>query len=719
MIQKIRIKLPLFLEFLFGVLLFLMFVPYQGILADGNIYLLQAVNHVFPERFATDIVFMFGNQDSFSLFTPLYVAFIKLLGVEFGTKALVFSLLCLEACALIAVIQKLSEQVSGRHLVIPFLVLILLTFDSYRYFVLGFLEIFEPAAIARQPSQIFFLFGLAFLGKRWSSLGLFLIATLFHPLNAGWGLAIWLFYHYPKCIRFVVGLCLLVPLTVFVGHGRFAAIDDYWMNYGGGATFALNDYARILLYGAILYAFYRSKTCNASLKRVIIGIGVTAFIAYYFAIMGVYLKHIFLFQVQPARFEWILAIAGKLAFGLLLFDYAKKDREERNPLCSRHFSFVFLAFALIHPEMYPVSLIGIALLILPSFTLPLKAKWPLLGMLCLAFVAYYVSAMLYDYSVTNKVAMSLWLGEAELKMLIPVVGFMALMFFLYGTIDFAQKPIMERSFWNSRNAALIVFGVATLCPESLALLVGIALILMPEFSLRNKKYRLMVGLVVILCLLDAFSASFLFSRFTTLKYSLQCLLALASLTYVLWPANQSWKWGMAFWGVLVIVALGFVFTHWDARNPDRIASEKQMGAFWENPLFPEIKDRGRAFYSVDGPKKKLSRVQFLTGNYVDYNSDGGALFYREQYVEFRRRSLWVKCGAKVDQDCGGGSFGGFIDNGLGLPGYLKQRTDLLCNANEIDYVVTDVGTLPYPRLNQTWLEYQKKSVYLYECPERS
>ncbi len=73
------------LLFILGIPFFFAFNHYRGIVIDGELYLLQAIYRKFPQRFIDDVSFAYGNQDSFTLFTPLYDAFIRWGGVDSGS----------------------------------------------------------------------------------------------------------------------------------------------------------------------------------------------------------------------------------------------------------------------------------------------------------------------------------------------------------------------------------------------------------------------------------------------------------------------------------------------------------------------------------------------------------------------------------------------------------------------------------------------------------
>lgn len=69
---------------LFMLLLALWFFshPYQGIWDDGVFYAVQALARLRPEVYGKDLFFLYGSQDEFTLFSPIYAAFIRLFGLD-------------------------------------------------------------------------------------------------------------------------------------------------------------------------------------------------------------------------------------------------------------------------------------------------------------------------------------------------------------------------------------------------------------------------------------------------------------------------------------------------------------------------------------------------------------------------------------------------------------------------------------------------------------
>ena len=56
--------------------------PYRGIVHDATLYALQALNTARDGKFAHDLFFAFGSQDSFSIFSSVMGPLVSLLGLK-------------------------------------------------------------------------------------------------------------------------------------------------------------------------------------------------------------------------------------------------------------------------------------------------------------------------------------------------------------------------------------------------------------------------------------------------------------------------------------------------------------------------------------------------------------------------------------------------------------------------------------------------------------
>ena len=160
--------------------------PYRGIVHDGQLYAVQALQRLNPAAFRNDIFFAYGSQDEFTLFTPFYAWLIKVAGLNVAAISLALTLQALWFTGYWALCRQFLE---GRWL---YLALILAFGIAPRYY--GGFEIFsyaEPFVTARLAAEAFGLIAMAiyFSGRRNIGLSAAFFATALHPLIGIWVLA--------------------------------------------------------------------------------------------------------------------------------------------------------------------------------------------------------------------------------------------------------------------------------------------------------------------------------------------------------------------------------------------------------------------------------------------------------------------------------------------------------------------------------------------------
>ncbi|OGA35870.1 MAG: hypothetical protein A3G80_00455 [Betaproteobacteria bacterium RIFCSPLOWO2_12_FULL_62_13b] len=154
--------------------------PYEGIRHDGALYLAQALLHLRPEVFASDLFFAYGSQDSFSLFSRLHAWALEWLGVGAGTRVLlVAAQLSFAALSAVLLRRLLDGTLFWFGLAMVF---------SYFPFYGGW-SIFsygEPFVTARSFAEPLSILALVLLmdGRPKSSLAVIAVAALIHPLIA-------------------------------------------------------------------------------------------------------------------------------------------------------------------------------------------------------------------------------------------------------------------------------------------------------------------------------------------------------------------------------------------------------------------------------------------------------------------------------------------------------------------------------------------------------
>jgi len=315
------------LAYTIGTAFFFCVFQYRGIIIDAMLYTLQAVRYMRPDRLTGDIAFVYGNQDSFSFFSPLYCAFIKLFSIELGGK-----IFCVVTHLLLSLASIKMFDVWTRLFHCKFALIPLILFFFYLY---GFgegrssISVFhfvEPYINPRNLSVALGILGLAYLfNRKWASFLFFFCGTLIHPLMAGWGLPLWLFFYYPKTIFYISLFSALFPLTIFIGRAPFCSLDAEWSIRSPYGTHFVH------FASCALFFLFNWKTIeNRCLKNVSRALFFIVTIALYWQFFEHFTGHAFLTQVQTYRVEWICIITVfPICFIRLYNVYVCRIRKEK------------------------------------------------------------------------------------------------------------------------------------------------------------------------------------------------------------------------------------------------------------------------------------------------------------------------------------------------------------------------------------------------------
>jgi hypothetical protein len=168
----------LWLLVLVAAALYLLLHPYDGIIHDSRLYVLQALGHLRPDLYGNDVFLKFGSQDNYTLFTPLFAPLVESLGAEAAASLVTF----LSAMALIASVWTLGRTLDG-----PVLAWIgaglLITVSGYYGSGTTF-AVLENFATPRMPAEALALSGIAasMAHRRWLAVVLLLAALVIHPI---------------------------------------------------------------------------------------------------------------------------------------------------------------------------------------------------------------------------------------------------------------------------------------------------------------------------------------------------------------------------------------------------------------------------------------------------------------------------------------------------------------------------------------------------------
>ena len=152
--------------------------PWNGLWHDGRLYAVQALHRLHPAQFDRDLFFLFGSQDTFTLFSPLYASCIEALGLEAAARLLhvLGSLLWLSSAGFLLV--------AFRRGVWPWLCLACLLLLPSDYDPVRALGLAEPFLTPRIFGEAFGMLAIGCLLRGWRRLAAaaLVLGFLIHPL---------------------------------------------------------------------------------------------------------------------------------------------------------------------------------------------------------------------------------------------------------------------------------------------------------------------------------------------------------------------------------------------------------------------------------------------------------------------------------------------------------------------------------------------------------
>lgn len=652
-----------------GLAFFFVLFRYYGYFEDAGRYLLQVVHFLHPERFVNDVPFMFGNQDSFTVFSPLLAVFFKIFGVNHGGMVAVFLLELLWGIAAITLFVRWTRQWGCSAWALPSFMACLVVLTNKTYGCGAYFPIIDHILVARFASEIFILFGLSLLWSknRFVSLVMFLLAAVLHPLMGGWGIPLWLLYHYPK-MRWPVGVAaVLAPLTAFLHVGRLDFYPADW--FPGRLPFTPTGddalfFAGILVFWWLVWKFSR----NLSVSKLAYIFFWISLIGVFWQYAGILIRHQLLVQAQPYRVLW-LGFVPMLPMGALCI-WENRDCLSR------------LSLRLSSRKSLVRALFGMAL-------------------------AYFVVSAFLGNMVQLSLEQSF--GDMEVARSLMDLPTQLLPIHKIVLCVLTLICLVERKYWFAISFGLSLFnGSLTILP-----MVVIAFYLFPSIEGWLKKTLVTVAIVISFVeYLSGLQASpllgsgFQSSIFIVILFSLVFFI-------VCLPKRSNEK--MLWIPFLLVIVSFFVWdsVKWDVRSESRALDESQMDAFFDETVFPQIQDRGKILFVENEEFPLQSRFKFLTGAYADETINIGELFYKGQCQEARKRKNVLLLGDTVLGNLG--NYSRRIAEVYANPDTLFARVRYLCGVGEITHFVTDYANMPLSKEDSVFLTFKQKYVWLYGC----
>lgn len=385
--------------------------PYLGIMHDARLYTVQVLNLLHPGRFANDLYFKYGSQDSFSLFTPLYAPLVATLGSSGASMAADALGQVLWFAALLWFLATLFPE---RRTWVAATLGVALLYSGY-----GGLSVFrygEPFVTPRTFAEAGVLAALAcaLQGRRIAACLLVGAAGLIHPIMAASGGAVLAIMAAFKDRRALVllgagGVVALIAAFAHIGpFGRLLLrFDDAWFqivkarcDFGVVLAWHFGDWLRVVMDLAMLGVAWTLGAAQE--RRVIRAVAAAAAAGLALTLLGCDLgRDILLMNLQPWRVLWLLSLLAN-AFTAVVILRLPKDWVSREllllcfpiNLAASLFGFDF--------ELLPLLLLGPCAAFawerwkmrpLPRIPRYVLLTVPAIGVCLIAWVVYMQSSM--------------------------------------------------------------------------------------------------------------------------------------------------------------------------------------------------------------------------------------------------------------------------------------------------------------------------------------
>ena len=214
------------------VLLWMLLFNYQGIFHDAMLYTFQALARLHPELYANDLFLRFGSQDQFTIFSPLYAAAIRFMGLEPAAATLTF---CSQLMLFGAAYLLARTFLSARLAVVS--IGLLMALPSF-YAARQILQYLETFLTPRLPAEALAVAGLAAIihGRTWLAAASLCAASLLHPVMAAPGVAAAVYLSLgnkrPRLFWTLCGgsLIALIAIGLLLPSGSTLRFDDAWLS---------------------------------------------------------------------------------------------------------------------------------------------------------------------------------------------------------------------------------------------------------------------------------------------------------------------------------------------------------------------------------------------------------------------------------------------------------------------------------------------------------
>lgn len=338
---------------------------YKGIFHDSQLYTLPAVARIHPELLGNDIMLRLGSQDSFTIFSPLYAAAIRLLGVDWAAAALT---LLWQVAFFVAAAMLVRRLMPARP---AWISLVLLCAIPAFYGKGTTFTVMEDFVTPRLIAEALVLAGLTcVLARRyWLATVCALVAASLHPLMAGAGVAV-AFFLIPVTTRtrtlLIAGAALTgtIMLGVLAARGAQLTFDPAWLRLLEAGTdylfvkaWTIGSISRaVVMLGTLVIGIMvleKSPARTLCAAALLTAVGGTVF-----SFVGGDLLHLVpVVQVQLWRWNWIANLFAVLLLPLILMQAWSKG------VLWRTGALLLEAAWLCLPEIYALEIMVLVMIV--------------------------------------------------------------------------------------------------------------------------------------------------------------------------------------------------------------------------------------------------------------------------------------------------------------------------------------------------------------------
>jgi len=293
----------------------LLLTHYEILGDDAQLYALQAMARLHPERYANDLFLAFGSQDRFTFFTPIYAGFIHAMGLAHAAALLTL------ACHVGALVTSwfLVRRFTDRHYAILAIALLIAVPGTY-----GAGDTFqyrESFLTARLPAEVAVIAALAcwFYGRNLAAAMSAVIALALHPLMAAPGVAALLLMSLSRLesrrssVLLAASITAIAGLAVLYSAGALSEMPDDWLGpirarsaYMFPSTWDLVDWSANLvpMLSAAITALVLRGSRISQLTIVLLAVALGGVVAA--LLFGDWLPLTLVVQIQSWRWVWLL-----------------------------------------------------------------------------------------------------------------------------------------------------------------------------------------------------------------------------------------------------------------------------------------------------------------------------------------------------------------------------------------------------------------------------